>query len=193
MKRSAIGPIVMALAIAMAGVVAYAQAAADSKAFVNDLTIAGLAEVQLGKLAAEHGSSPDVKSFGQMMVKDHTQAANELKPIATELKVQQPTQPAKAGDSGYFEWTGASTQRGSWKLLDAANEELAGETVTRTSAAPLAPRTASMAPSAPLPAVAPATNSGRAPLATPVWQWMRRRSEPANHRRMRTGRRCSPG
>ena len=83
-------------------------------------------------------------------------------------EVQQPTQPAKAGDSGYFEWTGASTQRGSWKLLDAANEELAGETVTRTSAAPLAPRTASMAPSAPLPAVAPATNSGRAPLATPV-------------------------
>ena len=90
MKRSAIGPIVMALAIATASV-AYAQAA-DSKAFVNDLTIAGLAEVQLGKLAAERGSSPDVKSFGQMMVKDHTQAANELKPIATELKVQQPTQ-----------------------------------------------------------------------------------------------------
>jgi putative membrane protein len=90
MKRSAIGPIVMALAIATAGV-AYAQAA-DSKAFVNDLTIAGLAEVQLGKLAAERGSSADVKSFGQMMVKDHTQAANELKPIATELKVQQPTQ-----------------------------------------------------------------------------------------------------
>jgi putative membrane protein len=91
MKRSAIGSIVMALAIATASVVAYAQAA-DSKAFVNDLTIAGLAEVQLGKLAAERASSADVKAFGQMMVKDHTQAANELKPIATELKVQQPTQ-----------------------------------------------------------------------------------------------------
>ena len=70
---------------------AYAQAA-DSKTFVNDLTIAGLAEVQLGKLAAERGSNPDVKAFGQMMVKDHTQAANELKPIAAELKVQQPAQ-----------------------------------------------------------------------------------------------------
>ena len=53
MKRSAIGPIVVALAIAMARqAVTYAQAP-DSKAFVNDLTIAGLAEVQLGKLAAE--------------------------------------------------------------------------------------------------------------------------------------------
>ena len=59
---------------------------------MNDLTIAGLTEVQLGKLAAERGSSPDVKSFGQMMVKDHTQAANELKPIAMQLNVQQPTQ-----------------------------------------------------------------------------------------------------
>ena len=91
MKRSAIGPIVVALAIAMASGVTYAQAP-DSKAFVNDLTIAGLAEVQLGKLAAERGASPDVKSFGQMMVKDHTQAANELKPIAMQLNVQQPTQ-----------------------------------------------------------------------------------------------------
>ncbi|HYJ94571.1 MAG TPA: DUF4142 domain-containing protein [Vicinamibacterales bacterium] len=91
MKRSAIGPIVVALAIAMASGVTYAQAP-DSKAFVKDLTIAGLAEVQLGKLAAERGASPDVKSFGQMMVKDHTQAANELKPIAMQLNVQQPTQ-----------------------------------------------------------------------------------------------------
>jgi putative membrane protein len=93
MKRSAIGPIVVALAIATASAVAFAQAAAaDSKTFVNDLTIAGMTEIQLGKLAAERGSSPDVKSFGQMMVKDHTQAANELKPIAAELKVQQPAQ-----------------------------------------------------------------------------------------------------
>jgi putative membrane protein len=91
MKRSAIGPIVMALAIATASVVTYAQAA-DSKAFVNDLTIAGMAEVQLGKLAAERAANPDVKAFGQMMVKDHTQAGNELKPIAAQLNIPQPTQ-----------------------------------------------------------------------------------------------------
>jgi putative membrane protein len=91
MKRSAIGPIVMALAIATASSSVHGQDP-DSKAFVNDLTIAGLAEVQLGKLAAERAMSPDVKAFGQMMVKDHTQAANELKPIATQLNVPQPTQ-----------------------------------------------------------------------------------------------------
>jgi len=91
MKRSAIGPIVMALAIATASSAVHGQNA-DSKGFVNDLTVAGLAEVQLGKLAAERAMSPDVKSFGQMMVKDHTQAANELKPIAMQLNVSQPTQ-----------------------------------------------------------------------------------------------------
>ena len=69
MKRSAIGPIVMALAIATASSGVHGQDA-DSKSFVNDLTIAGLAEVQLGKLAAERATSPDAKPFGEMMVQD---------------------------------------------------------------------------------------------------------------------------
>src|SRR4030095_2953869 len=111
MKRTAIGPIVVALSVATAGGSVYGQDArgragadstrppasteqkspTDSQAFINDLTIAGLAEVQLGKLAAERAMNPDVKTFGQMMVKDHTQAANELKPIAMQLNAQQPT------------------------------------------------------------------------------------------------------
>ena len=43
----------------------------------------------------------------------------------SKSEVLQPTQPTKASESGYFEWTGASTLRGSWKLRDAATEELA--------------------------------------------------------------------
>jgi hypothetical protein len=56
------------------------------------MTIANLAEVQLGKMASEKASNSDVKSFGQMMVKDHTQANNELKQIASQLNVQPPAQ-----------------------------------------------------------------------------------------------------
>ena len=108
MKRSAIGPIVMALAIATASVVTFAQAA-DSKAFVNDLTIAGMAEVQLGKLATERAANPDVKAFGQMMVKDHTQAGNELKPIAAQLNIPQPTQL----DQQFQQYLGPGTILGS--------------------------------------------------------------------------------
>ena len=40
-----------------------------------------MAEVQLGKLAMERGSSQDVKNFGQRMVTDHTKANDDLKQI----------------------------------------------------------------------------------------------------------------
>jgi putative membrane protein len=64
----------------------------DAREFITQMTIAGMAEVQLGKMAEEHGANPDVKSFGQMMVKDHTQANKELAEVASQLKVQPPTQ-----------------------------------------------------------------------------------------------------
>jgi putative membrane protein len=65
---------------------------ADAQRFVNDMTIAGLTEVQLGKMATERAASADVKAFGQMMVKDHSQAGDELKKVASQLKIQPPTQ-----------------------------------------------------------------------------------------------------
>jgi putative membrane protein len=39
----------------------------------------GLAEIKLGRLAAEKGSSADVKAFGQQMVDDHGKANQQLK------------------------------------------------------------------------------------------------------------------
>jgi putative membrane protein len=57
------------------------------------MTIAGLAEVQLGKLASERASSAEVKAFGQMIVKDHSQANEEPRYPAT----QPPSHPATGG------------------------------------------------------------------------------------------------
>jgi putative membrane protein len=65
---------------------------ADAQGFINDMTVAGLTEVQLGKVAAERAASADVKAFGQMMVRDHSQAGDELKKVALQLKIQPPTQ-----------------------------------------------------------------------------------------------------
>ena len=42
-----------------------------------------MTEVQLGQLAADKGSSQDVKDFGSKMVTDHGKANDELKSIAT--------------------------------------------------------------------------------------------------------------
>jgi putative membrane protein len=53
----------------------------------------GMAEVQLGQLAAQKGTSPDVKSFGQMMVDDHTKANDNLKSVASQESMTLPTSP----------------------------------------------------------------------------------------------------
>jgi putative membrane protein len=51
----------------------------------------GMAEVELGKLAAEKASSDDVKKFGQRMADDHGKAGDELKSLAQSKNVTLPT------------------------------------------------------------------------------------------------------
>ena len=64
----------------------------DAREFITKMAIAGMAEVQLGKIASERGQDPDVKAFGQMMVTDHTRADEALKQVASQAGVQLPTQ-----------------------------------------------------------------------------------------------------
>jgi putative membrane protein len=64
----------------------------DSRGFVNDLAIAGMAEVELGRMAADRAANADVKAFGQMMVRDHSKANDELKQVASQLNIQPTTQ-----------------------------------------------------------------------------------------------------
>jgi putative membrane protein len=64
----------------------------DSREFVNRMGVAGLAEVELGKLASERAMDADVKAFAQTMVRDHSRANDELSKIAWQLNFQMPTQ-----------------------------------------------------------------------------------------------------
>jgi putative membrane protein len=59
--------------------------------FVNDLTIANMAEIELGRMAAEKAANAEVKRFGQMMADDHTAAGAKLKPIATQHNIAMPS------------------------------------------------------------------------------------------------------
>lgn len=54
----------------------------------------GLAEVELGKIAVQRGSSDRVKNFGQKMVDDHGKANTELAQIAAAKGVTLPQQMA---------------------------------------------------------------------------------------------------
>jgi putative membrane protein len=63
---------------------------AADRAFVAEAANAGLTEVRLGELAAERGSTPKVKQFANLMVKDHTAANEELKKLAARKKIVLP-------------------------------------------------------------------------------------------------------
>jgi putative membrane protein len=57
------------------------SANADQK-FVEDAAKGNRAEVELGKMVESKAKDPEVKQFAQMMVKDHTDALNQLQKLA---------------------------------------------------------------------------------------------------------------
>jgi putative membrane protein len=60
--------------------------------FLQNAAEGGMAEVEAGKLAKAKGSNSAVKSFGAMMVKDHSAANEKLQKIAAANGVTLPTQ-----------------------------------------------------------------------------------------------------
>ena len=68
-----------------------ASVPAADKAFVEKAAVGGMAEVQMGKMAQQKGSSDQVKQFGGRMVDDHSKANDELKQIASAKGIALPT------------------------------------------------------------------------------------------------------
>jgi putative membrane protein len=66
------------------------RATSDQK-FVTKAAEGGMAEVELGKLAADKATNPEVKQFAQRMVDDHGKANDELKSIASKKNITLPT------------------------------------------------------------------------------------------------------
>lgn len=64
--------------------------AGSDTTFAKEAASAGLMEVELGNLAQQNAANPRVKNFGQMMVRDHTTANDELKRIAMAKNMMLP-------------------------------------------------------------------------------------------------------
>jgi putative membrane protein len=73
-----------------AGAFAQQVGSADT-AFAQKAAQGGLAEVKLGQLAVQNGSSDQVKQFGQRMVDDHSKAGDELMGLASQENFTLPT------------------------------------------------------------------------------------------------------
>lgn len=77
-------------ALALAAMTASAYAASDN-GFVEKAARGGLAEVQLGQLAQEKATNPDVKAMAQHIVQGHQKANQELQQMAQSKGITVPT------------------------------------------------------------------------------------------------------
>jgi putative membrane protein len=75
--------------------------AADDSTFLKDAIQGSLAEVQMGQLAQQNGSSDDVKAFGQTLVTDHSEAKDQASALAKSMNVEVPTQPKSDAQQEY--------------------------------------------------------------------------------------------
>jgi putative membrane protein len=64
----------------------------DDMSFVNAAAEGGILEVELGRLATQKASIPEVKEFASRMVSDHSKANDELKLIADGKGVTLPAE-----------------------------------------------------------------------------------------------------
>lgn len=90
----------MTIRLLMAGLVAglivssptFAQDKASQK-FLKEAIEGNLAEVQMGQLAQKNGQSDGVRSFGQMLQKDHSDANHKATAAANQMGMSPPTEP----------------------------------------------------------------------------------------------------
>jgi putative membrane protein len=85
-----------------------------SKKFMTEAIQGDLAEIEVGKLAQQKGQAEDVKQFGQMLVKDHSEHKEKAEQFAKQLGVEPPTGPSLTQKATYLKLkmlSGASFDR----------------------------------------------------------------------------------
>jgi putative membrane protein len=60
--------------------------------FVRDIVTKNMAEIELSRMALNHASSVDIKSFAQRMIDDHSAAGNKLKSVVAGQPIEWPAQ-----------------------------------------------------------------------------------------------------
>jgi len=85
--------LLMMAVLLSAGSAYAADPATADRDFYAKAAAGGMAEVETGALAQLKGHSAAVRDFGEMMVRDHTKANDNLKLIAGRQNIELPTEP----------------------------------------------------------------------------------------------------
>jgi putative membrane protein len=94
--------IAVGLSLGLAATMTPAQMrSSGDEQFASEASSGGMAEVQLGQLAEQKGTSADVKAFGKRMVTDHTKAGEDLKKVAHDQGMTLPTTISKEDQITY--------------------------------------------------------------------------------------------
>ena len=99
MKKLFVG-IGLAIALACATPAAWAQSK-GGEAFLKKAIEANLAEIEMGKLAQQKGTTDSVRSFGKQLEQDHSAANTKAMNLAKEMGMTPPTEPSKKQKADY--------------------------------------------------------------------------------------------
>ncbi len=98
----------------------------SDKGFMKKVARASTNEVALSQLADSHAMSPDVKSFAQMMITDHTKANTDLSALAASkgIDITKAVDKGNTDDvSSLSEKTGAEFDKAYAKKMYSAHED----------------------------------------------------------------------
>jgi putative membrane protein len=116
---------IIGAALILAGSITTAPAKSDTT-FLTDAIQINLAEISVGDLAQQKGGSDDVKSFGKMLVDDHTASNAKATSLAQANGVTPPTEPSAADKKKHDELeklSGAEFDREFAKAMVKGHEE----------------------------------------------------------------------
>jgi putative membrane protein len=88
MRRIGFALAAVGLSVGMCGVGFAQDTKSADKSFIKDASEGSLAEINFAKLALEKSQDPNVRKFAQMMIKDHTKLAEDMKPFALKYDVK---------------------------------------------------------------------------------------------------------
>jgi putative membrane protein len=99
---------------AVAAFIATPALARSDAAFMKQAAENGHAEIEASKLAQKKAKRPDVKTFADTMIADHTKVGDELKQLAASKKVELPAGPSLK-------------QKAELKMIDAGADDKFGD------------------------------------------------------------------